>query len=445
VGQACIEYGSIFRRARGLFISMRDRGHIKEVLRNWPYEDVRVIVVTDGERILGLGDLGANGMGIPVGKLSLYTGCAGIHPATCLPITIDVGTNNESLRTHPMYIGLSEARLRGEMFDDIMNEFLASAHEVFPDAMIQLEDFGNADAFRLLSEYRHRYCLFDDDIQGTAGVVLAGMYSSLRITGGKLSDHRFLFVGAGQAGIGTGDLLVAAMVAEGMDAKDARERCWFMDSKGLLVASRSNLTEQKDRYAHEGTFVETPLEAVEMLKPTVLIGASGKPRTFSTDILKLMAKHTERPVIFALSNPTANSECTAEEAYTHTEGRAIFATGSPFPPFSYGGKTFVPGQANNSYIFPGVGLDVIAARARHVPDEMFFAAAQTLAHEVSNDDLDVGRIYPPLSRIRDVSAKIATAVAKVAIERGLSDLTLTGALEDDIRRHMYEPEYKPYV
>ncbi|MBX3081916.1 MAG: NAD-dependent malic enzyme [Anaerolineae bacterium] len=445
VGQACMEYGEIFRRARGLFITKYDRGHIREIMRNWPNEDVRMIVVTDGERILGLGDLGANGMGIPVGKLSLYTGCAGIHPAYTLPITLDVGTNNETLRNDPLYIGLQEPRLRGPEYDALIEEFIEAATEVFPRAVVQLEDFGNSNAFRLLTKYRDQVCLFDDDIQGTAAVVVAGLFSAMRITGGTFADHRFLFVGAGQANLGAGELLVLAMVSQGMSEKEARERCWFVDSTGLMVSSRTDLSAQKRPFAHEAPFLKTPLEAVEFVKPTALIGAAGQAKMFPEAVIRAMGKLNDRPIIFALSNPTSNSECSAEEAYTYTEGRAIFASGSPFPPFTYNGKTFVPGQGNNSYIFPGVGLGLIASNATRVPEEMFLVAAQTLAKEVAQEDLDLGRIYPPLNRVRDVSAKIAEAVANIAYRDGLTADKKPADLAEHIKNIMFQPVYQDYV
>jgi malate dehydrogenase (oxaloacetate-decarboxylating)(NADP+) len=442
VGQGCQEFGHIFRRPRGLYITYKDRGRVRQLLRNWPYRDIRMIVVTDGERILGLGDLGANGMGIPVGKLSLYTACAGIHPTQCLPVTLDVGTNNETLLKDPLYIGVPERRLRGAAYDELVDEFITGVQEIFPKACIQLEDFGNTNAFRLLHHYRNRACTFDDDIQGTAGVALAGVYSALRITGDKLSDHIFLFLGAGEAGIGIGDLIVTGLMAEGISEAEARLKCWFVDSKGLVVKSRTDLVEHKLPYAHDHVPVTDFQAAVESLKPTALIGVSGMPRTFTKPVVEAMARLNRRPILFALSNPTSKSECTAEEAYTWSEGRAIFASGSPFPPVMYKGKAFVPGQGNNAYIFPGVGLGVIASEAARVTDEMFFVAAKTLADLVSEDDLGEGRIYPSLTRIRDVSAAIATAVANLAFQRGLTTMSRPVNLAAHVKAQMYEPTYK---
>ena len=445
VGQACQEYSKIFSEPRGIFITKYDRGRIKKILRNWPQKNIRVIVVTDGERILGLGDLGANGMGIPIGKLSLYTACAGIDPTLCLPVTIDVGTNNQELLNAPDYIGLPETRLRGKEYDSLINEFMAAASKIFPGVMIQMEDFGNVNAFRLLEKYRDKYCMFNDDIQGTASVALAGLYSALRMTGGKLSEQRLLFLGAGEAAIGIGDLVSSAMMEEGLSLNDAHRNCWFVDSKGLVVKSRTDLVEHKKPYAHAFPFHQDLLSAVEALKPTAIIGVSGQPRTFTPAIIESMARINERPIIFALSNPTSKAECTAEEAYRHTKGRAIFASGSPFADVNINGCTFVPGQANNAYIFPGVGLGVLASEASRVTNEMFTAAAKSLNHQVTTDDLKIGRIYPPLSRIRDVSANIAVAVAKVVFDKGLTKMTKPDDVLGHIQSCMFEPTFEEYI
>lgn len=445
VGQACQEYGHIFRQTRGLFISINDRGRVAELLNNWPYRDVRVIVVTDGERILGLGDLGANGMGIPIGKLSLYTACAGIHPAQCLPITIDVGTNNPKLLEDPLYIGLPHNRVRGEAYDALIEEFVAAVQHQFPRALIQFEDFGNINAFRLLHHYRDRICTFDDDIQGTAAVTLAGVLSALKITGQPLTAQKFLFLGAGEAGIGIGDLIVAALVEHGVPLAEARRQCWFMDSKGLVVAGRTDLAEHKRPYAHDHAPITDLLTAVETLRPTALIGVSGVGKTFTQPVVEAMTRLNARPMIFALSNPTSKSECSAEEAYAWSQGRAIFASGSPFPAFDFNGQHFVPGQGNNAYIFPGVGLGVVISGASRIPDEMFAAAAKALAALVGPDDLALGRIYPALNRIREVSAHIAVAVAEEAYARGLATLPRPADLMAAAQAAMYQPVYEPYV
>lgn len=445
VGKACQAYGHIFRRPRGLFISAEDKGRVGQLLRNWPHADPRIIVVTDGERILGLGDLGADGMGIPIGKLALYTACAGIHPTQCLPVTLDVGTENETLLNDPLYIGLQQRRVRGAAYDALIEEFITEVEALVPHVLVQFEDFANANAFRLLARYQNRICTFDDDIQGTGSVALAGLYSALRLAGGQLGDQRYLFFGAGEAGIGIADLIVAAMDAEGLPAAEARTRCWFVDSKGLVVKSRGDLAPHKRPYAHEHSFVADFLSAIEALRPAAIIGVSGVAGAFTRPVLEAMAAYKQRPIVFALSNPTSQAECTAEQAYAWTQGRAIFASGSPFDPVEFNGRTYLPGQGNNAYIFPGVGLGVIASASRRVTDEMFLVAARVLARSVSQADLEMGRIYPPLTKIREVSASIATVVAEVAYERGLAQAPKPDALSHYIRSQMYEPVYPSYV
>lgn len=445
VGQACLTYGHIFQRPRGIFVSAKDRGRVIDILQNWPNKDVRIVVLTDGERILGLGDLGVNGMGIPVGKLCLYTSCAGIHPSLCLPVTLDVGTDNEDLLGDPLYIGLRQQRIRGREYDYLVEELIMAIQELYPHSLIQFEDFATHSAFRLLKRYSSQVCTFNDDIQGTGSVALAGLYSALRITGGKLNDQKILFLGAGEAGTGISNMIVAAMVDNGMPEEQARKRCWFVDSIGLVVKGRSDLAKHKLPYAHDHEFMADFLSAVESLKPTVIIGVSGQGKTFTQPVLEAMAKYNERPIVFAMSNPTSKTECTAEEAYTWTEGRVIFASGSPFGPVRLGGKTYVPSQANNAYIFPGVGLGIIACEARLVTDEMFFAAAKALAHEVSTADLEHGRVFPSLTKIRDISAKIATAVAKVAYNHGLASKPRPADVLTHIKSQMYVPKYRPYV
>ena len=445
VGKACQLLGHIWRRPRGLYLTLNDKGRIAEVLRNWPMKKVGIIVVTDGERILGLGDLGANGMGIPIGKLALYTACAGVHPSLCLPITIDVGTNNEELLNDPLYIGLLQTRLRGEVYDELIDEFIWAVQDVFPGALIQFEDFSNQNAFRLLRKYQDQVCTFNDDIQGTASVTLAGIYSAIRITGQKLTDQKILFQGAGEAGVGIANLIVSALEAEGMSHDEAKRKCWLVDSKGLVVKSRDNLQDHKLTYAHDHKIVSSLISAMETLKPTILIGVSGQPQTFTQPIVEAMGKINKQPVIFALSNPTSKAECTAEQAYSWTNGRAIFASGSPFDPVTLNGKTYVPGQGNNAYVFPGVGLGIIESGARHVTNEMFFAAAKALAKEVSEDDLAKGSVYPPLPQIRDVSAVIASVVAEVAYERGLATVERPDDLLDYMKSRQYQPDYESYV
>ena len=440
VGLACQRFGHIFQRPRGLFINANDRGRIAELLGNWPYA-AKLIVVTDGERILGLGDLGANGMGIPVGKLSLYSACAGIHPKLCLPVVLDVGTNNQALLDDPYYVGIPQKRLSGAAYDDFIDEFVTAARAAFPSVLIQFEDFANHSAFHLLHKYREKICTFNDDIQGTASVALAGLFSALRVTGGKLSDQKLLFLGAGEAATGIADLAVSAMKAEGTSEADARRRTWLVDSKGLVVKSRSGLAEQKLAYAHDHPPINDFLTAIRTLKPTAIIGVAAVGGTFTPEVLQTMAQINQRPIIFALSNPTSKAECSAEQAYRHTDGRALFACGSPYDPLTVGDKTFVPRQGNNSYIFPGVGLGVIASGSRLVTDEMFMAAAHTLARLVSEADLEQGSLYPALPRIREVSAHIAAAVAEVAYKQGLAAGKPPKDMLAYVQSQMFDPRY----
>jgi malate dehydrogenase (oxaloacetate-decarboxylating)(NADP+) len=444
VGLACQRFSQIFQRPRGIFISANDRGRVTSVLRNWPHQ-AGIIVVTDGERILGLGDQGAQGMGIPVGKLSLYTACAGIHPSLCLPVTIDVGTNNETLLADPFYIGLRQHRITGAAYDDLIDELITAAREVFPGVVIQFEDFANHNAFRLLAKYRDRICTFNDDIQGTASVALAGVFSALRVTGGKLADQRLLFLGAGEAATGIADLAVAAMVAHGLDKAAARQRCWLVDSRGLVVKGRTDLVEHKRPYAHEHAPIGDFPSAVKALKPTAIIGVAAVGGTFTREVIEEMARINPRPIVFALSNPTSKAECTAQQAYQWTGGRALFACGSPFDPVKIDGRTFVPRQGNNSYIFPGVGLGAIVSRARHVTDDMFMAAARTLAQRVDEADLEQGSLYPALARIREVSAGIAAVVAESAYAGGLAATPRPQDVLADVKSHMYDPRYSSYV
>jgi malate dehydrogenase (oxaloacetate-decarboxylating)(NADP+) len=444
-GLACQRFGHIFQRPRGLFVSADDRGRIATVLRNWPYQDARIIVVTDGERILGLGDLGACGMGIPVGKLSLYTACAGVHPTQCLPVILDVGTNNETLRNDPLYLGLRQPRLTGQAYDDFVEEFVVATQQVFPGVVVQFEDFANHNAFRLLARYRDRICTFNDDIQGTAAVALAGVFSALRVTGTPLGAQKVLFLGAGEAATGIADLIVEAMVRDGVPRPAARARCWLVDSKGLVTRDRADLARHKAPYAHEHLPTADFAAAIRALEPTAIVGVAAVGGTFTREVVSEMARVNERPIVFALSNPTSKSECTAAQAYEWSDGRALFASGSPFDPVTCGGKSFVPRQGNNSYIFPGVGLGAIACRARRVTDEMFLAAARTLADLVNEADLAQGSLYPPLSRVRDVSASIATAVAEIAFRNGLASVARPADLAAHVRAHMYDPSYPSYA
>ncbi|XP_073952259.1 NADP-dependent malic enzyme b, mitochondrial isoform X2 [Choristoneura fumiferana] len=424
VGLACQRFGLIYRRPRGLFITINDKGHIFNILKNWPEPDVRAIVFTDGERILGLGDLGAYGMGIPVGKLSLYTALAGIKPHQCLPITLDVGTNNQDLLEDPLYIGLRQKRVRGKEYDEFIDEFMEACVQRYgQNTLLQFEDFALLNAGRLLDKYRNKYCTFNDDIQGTASVAVAGLMAAVRITKRKLSENIYLFLGAGSAANGIANLTVAAMVAEGLSEKQAQDRVYMFDVDGLLTTRREGGVPAHATAFGKDVEPEKSFEAcVAKIKPSCLIGASTVGGAFTPAVLKQMAQNTERPVIFALSNPTSKAECTAQAAFEHTDGKCVFCSGSPFPPVTHNGKTYHTGQGNNSYIFPGVALGVIATATHHIPEAMFLTAARTLANFVSEKDLDIGRIYPPLSQVKEVSLSIAIEVAKMAYDEGLASL-----------------------
>jgi len=445
VGEACLQFGHIFRRPRGLYLSPEERGRVAEILRHWPEAEVGIIVVTDGERILGLGDLGANGMGIPIGKLSLYTACAGVDPALCLPITLDTGTDREALRADPLYLGRPVGRVRGAPYAELVEEFVQAVQQVFPHAVIQFEDFATENAIQLLARYRDRVCCFNDDIQGTAAVTLAGLLSAGRITGQPLTDQRILFLGAGAAATGIADLIVAALVREGTPEAEARRHVWFVDRGGLVTADRTDLAGHKRPYAHPAAPAADLLSAVAALRPTAIVGVSAQSGAFTEPVIRLMTRINQRPVIFPLSNPTSQSECTAEQAYIWSEGRAVFASGSPFAPVTYDGRTFTPGQGNNAYIFPGVGLGLILTRARRVTDTMFYAAARTLAREVTEASLSSGLLFPPLADIRRVSAAIAAEVARVAYEEGLATLPKPADQSAHVARHMYDASYPSYA
>ncbi len=445
VGEACRRFGHIFRRPRGLYISAEDRGRMVEVLRNWPERDVRVIVVTDGERILGLGDLGAYGMGIPIGKLALYTACGGIHPAHCLPVMLDVGTENPELLRDPLYTGLLQRRIRGTDYDAFLEEFVTAVRTVFPAALIQFEDFATEHAIGLLARYREQACVFNDDIQGTAAVTLAALLVSGRISGRRLGEERLLFFGAGASATGIADLITAALRQEGLGETEARARIWLFDTQGLVVAERTRLPGFKRAYAHEHAPIGSLEEAIRVLRPTALIGLSGQPQVFTQPVLRSLAEVTPRPVVFALSNPTARAECAAEQAYRWTDGRAIFSSGSPFDPVELGGLRFVPSQTNNAYVFPGLGLALTATAARRVTDSMLLAAARALAAGAEKVLLRDGTLFPPLSRIREVSLRIAMAVARVAAVEGLATRALPGDAEDWLKGAMYQPVYPGYA
>jgi malate dehydrogenase (oxaloacetate-decarboxylating)(NADP+) len=441
VGEACQKFGHIFREARGIYLPIDARGRLKELLSNWPERDVRFIVVTDGERILGLGDLGAGGMGIPIGKLALYTACAGVPPQFCLPVVLDVGTNNQSLLDDPLYLGLRQTRVRGTEYLAFIDEFVEVVQMLYPKCCIQWEDFANINAVPILARYRDQICTFNDDIQGTAGVALGGIFAALRLTGQRLAEQRFLFLGAGSAATGIAELISRAMAPEGMDRAEARRRNALFDINGLVVIARTDLAEFQKPFAQDLAPVSTFVDAIEALRPTGIIGVSGVPKLFTREVIEAMAKINERPIIFPYSNPTSRSECTAEEAYCWSDSRAIFASGSPFPPVGLGGRHLVPGQGNNVYIFPAMGMAVFATEAKRVNEVMFMVAAEALAAEVTEEDLSMGLIYPPPDRILDSSLRVAERIAACIFDQGLARVSRPDDVGALIRARVYRPVY----
>lgn len=442
VGQACREFAHNFRQPRGFYITPADRGGIYELLANWPEPDVRIIVVTDGERILGLGDLGANGMGIPIGKLALYSALADINPAQCMPVLLDVGTNNRELRSDPLYLGVNSRRITGDDYLSLVDEFVEAVGKRWPKALIQFEDFLTPNAYRLLRRYRDQMLCFNDDIQGTAAVALAGVIAANRITGTKLRDLRVMFLGAGSAATGIADLIAAALVEEGMTIEQAREHLWLVDVDGLLTEGRDHLESHNAPYARADADAMGFIEAMHHAKPHVLIGATGFPGTFTKEVVETMAKLNERPVIFALSNPTSRAECTAAQAYEWSDGRVVFASGSPFPHVQRpDGTTWRPAQGNNAYVFPGIGLGAIAADATRITDGMFLTAAYTLAAVVSPAELAEGSLYPRLDRIRYVSRAVANAVAEEAFDTGVAGCARPDDLTERLDELAYDPSY----
>jgi malate dehydrogenase (oxaloacetate-decarboxylating)(NADP+) len=441
VGEACQKFAHIFREARGMFLPISARGRIREVLSNWPERDVRFIVVTDGERILGLGDLGAGGMGIPIGKLALYTACAGVPPQYCLPVVLDVGTNNQVLLDDPLYQGLRHNRVRGEEYMAFVDEFVEAVQSLYPKCCIQWEDFANINAVPILERYRDKVCTYNDDIQGTAGIALAGIFAALRITKQKITDQRLLFLGGGSAATGIAELVSQGMAMEGMDIAQARKRNALFDINGLIVTSRTDLADFQKPFAQDHDRITSFVEAVKAIRPTGIIGVSTVPKLFTREVIQAMAQINERPIIFPYSNPTSRSECTAEEAYRWSDGRAVFASGSPFPPVDIAARHFVPGQGNNVYIFPAMGMAVFATEATRVTEDMFIVAAKAVAEQVTEENLSVGLIYPPQGRILDASLHVAERLAAYIFDNGLARVPLPDDIGALIRARAYRPVY----
>jgi malate dehydrogenase (oxaloacetate-decarboxylating)(NADP+) len=442
IGEACLKFGHIYRQPRGMYLSITRRGRVKEILKNWPQNDVRFICVTDGGRILGLGDLGANGAGIPIGKLQLYTACAGVPPQYLLPMYLDAGTNNEQYLHDPLYLGMRKPRPATADLYSFVDEFVEAVQEVFPRCCIHFEDWTGADAVHLLQRYRDKYCVYNDDVQGTAGITLTGMINATKIKGTKLKDEKYLFLGAGSAGIGLADLLCTALVAQGMSLKEAQSRVYMFDVNGLLESSRTDLLDFQKPYAHKHTPTRDFVAAIESIKPTTIIGVSTIGGAFNQKVIEAMARINERPVILALSNPTEHAECTPEQAYTWSKGKAIYAAGVQFEPVHYNGQTFLPGQANNFYIFPAIGMAIFATQAKRVTDEMFIEAGQAVADQVPPDLLKQGLLYPLQSNILETEIQTAARVAKLVFDLGLARVARPADMVSFIRQHVYKPEYR---
>jgi malate dehydrogenase (oxaloacetate-decarboxylating)(NADP+) len=445
IGEACLKFGHIYRQTRGMYLSITRRGKVKEILKNWPEKDVRFICVTDGGRILGLGDLGANGAGIPIGKLELYTACAGVPPQYLLPMYLDAGTNNEQYLHDPLYLGMRKTRPPTEELYSFVDEFVEAVQDVFPKCCIHFEDWTGVDAVHLLQRYRDKYCVYNDDVQGTAGITLAGMINATKLKGTKLKDEKYLFLGAGSAGIGLADLLCTALVGQGMTLKDAQSRVYMFDVKGLLESTRKDLVDFQKPYAHRHAPTKDFVAVIESIKPTTIIGVSTIGGAFTQKVVETMSQINERPVILALSNPTEKAECTPEQAYTWSKGKAIYAAGVQFAPVHYGGHTYLPGQANNFYIFPAVGMAIFATQAKRVTDEMFIEAGQAVADQVLPDLLKQGLLYPLQSNILEAEIQTAARVAKLVFDSGLARVDRPADMVGFIRQHVYKPEYKKLV
>jgi malate dehydrogenase (oxaloacetate-decarboxylating)(NADP+) len=443
IGEACLKFGHIYRQARGMYLSMARKGKVKDVLKNWPQKDIRFICVTDSGRILGLGDLGANGMGIPIGKLQLYTACAGVPPQYLLPMYLDAGTNNEEYLHDPLYLGMRKTRPSTEELYGFVDEFVETVQQVFPKCCIHFEDWTGADAVHLLQRYRDKYCVYNDDVQGTAGIVLTGMINAAKLKGTKLSDEKYLFLGAGSAGIGLADLICSAMTKDGLTSKQAQDRIFMFDINGLLEDTRTDLLDFQKPYAHKHAAMRDFVAAIESIRPTTIIGVSTVGGTFTQKVVEAMSRINERPVILALSNPTDHAECTAEQAYTWSNGKAIYAAGVQFPPVHFNGKTYLAGQANNFYIFPAIGMAVYATVASRVTDEMFIEAAHAVADQVPKELLQQGLLFPLQSNILEAEIQTAARVAKLVFDSGLARVERPPDMVGFIRRHVYSPAYAP--
>ena len=443
IGEACLKFGHIYRQPRGMYLSITRKGHVKDVLKNWPQKDVRFICVTDGGRILGLGDIGASGMGIPIGKLQLYTACAGVPPKYLLPMYLDAGTNNEVYLHDPLYLGLKRTRPATKELFAFVDEFVEAVQEVFPKCCIHFEDWTGADAVHLLERYRNKYCVYNDDVQGTAGIVLAGMINAAKLKKTKLSAEKYLFLGAGSAGIGLANLLCSAMVQEGLTIEQAREKVYMFDINGLLDVTRTDLMDFQKPYAKKHAPTRDFVQAIESIKPTTIIGVSTVGGAFTQKVIEAMAKINERPVILALSNPTEKAECTPEQAYTWSKGKAVYAAGVQFPPVRLNNKTYLPGQANNFYIFPAIGMAVFATEATRVTDEMFIEAARAVADEVPDDLLQQGLLYPLQAHILETEIRTAARVAELIFDLKLARVPRPHDMVAFIREHVYKPDYTP--
>lgn len=446
VGEACQRWSEIYQQAEGMYISFSDKGNLAAVIQNWPQQHVEITVITDGSRILGLGDLGINGMGIPIGKLALYTGCAGIRPDATLPLTVDLGTNNKEFREDPLYMGSRREKVTAEEEKEFLDELMAALKDRWPDIVIQFEDWKNP--FPSLERYRYEYAMFNDDIQGTGAVIMGGIIGAVKQSGLEAKDHRAVFLGAGSAGVGVAKQIVDYFVHEGMSEEDAKNKFWLVDSKGLVTSDRGDkLADHKVYFArqdNEGKQYKSLEEVVEHVKPTILMGLSTIGGAFTPELLQKMGKWNDRPIIFPLSNPISKSECTFEEAIVNTDGRALFASGSPFYPYSYKGKTYHPGQGNNMYVFPGIGLGAILCKAVQVTQDMIYASGEAVPTMITEQEKELALLYPMVDRIRDVSARVAVYVIRAAQRDNVDRLHMLRKktdeqLEEWVKEHMYDP------